>query len=160
MFLFLKKKKKKPPEGKVQALFWKLRIVEILPNRKSIFKTDFPVCIPLRDSVLWLPSGPCHSSCHYLDNVPCYTLCWAWRVVWQREIFLPLSRYYRWMGGRGRLICFFNYVSVGLENMSFHKQCFLHQSDQLFSLGKTFTWVKKSRVDSERVCRKHICFLF
>lgn len=74
MFLFLKKKKKKPPGGKVQALFWKLRIVEILPNRKSIFKTDFPVCIPLRDSVLWLPSGPCHSSCHYLDTVPCYRL--------------------------------------------------------------------------------------
>lgn len=115
-------KKKKPLGRKVQALFWKLRIVEILPNRKSILKADSTLCIPLRDYALCLPSGPCHSSCHYLDIVSCYrALYWAWIVVWQRNIFLPMSKYYRWMLGKKRFVYLFHYGSVGLENVSIFK---------------------------------------
>lgn len=75
----LKKKKKKPSRGKVQALFWKLRIVGMLPNGKSI-KTDSTLCVPVRDYALCLPSGPCHSSCHYLEVVSCSEL-------WTGELF-------------------------------------------------------------------------
>lgn len=81
-------KKKKPSREKVQALFWKLRIVGILPNRKSI-KTDSTLCIPLRDYALRLPSGPCHRSCHYLEVVSC-SRALDRIVAWQRV--LPMSK--------------------------------------------------------------------
>lgn len=115
-------KKKKPSGGRIQTLFLKLGIVEILPNGKIILKTDAVLCIPLSDYALCLPSGPCHNSRHYLNFVSCYrALHWACIFEWQREVFLLCQNTAGEWRNKERFVYLFHYGSVGLENVSIFK---------------------------------------
>lgn len=140
-------------------MFWKLRIVEILPNRKSI-KIDSTLCIPLKDYALCLPSGPCHSSCHCLDIASCYRALQRPGQLYSKGKYFCLCQNIIGEWGEKSLVYLFHCGSVGLEKMSIFNSLFIMNQTSCFPSAVLSHELRKLEGAKKGYMEQDICFSF